>query len=169
MKRFNMYKFITLGLLIGLLSCQSEGASDSLKDEVALKHLVDDFSILADQKDVAAQMDLFTEDAVVMSYNEGELGSTLTGKDEIGTAFSNFLGLFETVYHINGQHRVKVYGDSAQGVNYCLVVLISEQDSIRNKLTMGVSYNDTYRKVNDTWLIAKRESHFNWRTNEVMD
>ena len=169
MKRFNMHKFIALSLFLGLISCQPKRESDSIKDEVALKHLVDDFSILADQKDVAAQMDLFTEDAVVMSYNEGELGSTFKGKDEIGTAFSNFLGLFNTVYHINGQHRVKVYGDSAQGVNYCLVVLISEQDSIRNKMTMGVSYNDTYRKVNETWLIAKRESHFNWRTNEVMD
>lgn len=164
-----MRKIIALSLLLGVLSCQSRQEFGHLEDEAALKNLVDDFSILADQKDVAAQMDLFTEDAVVMSYNEGELGSTFTGKDEIGTAFSNFLGLFKTVYHINGQQRVQVYGDSAQGVNYCLVVLISEQDSVRNKMTMGVSYNDTYRKVNDTWLIAKRESHFNWRTNEVMD
>lgn len=34
-----------------------------LEDQTAIKHLVDTFSNLADDKDVASQMPLFTEDA----------------------------------------------------------------------------------------------------------
>ena len=38
-----------------------------LEDQLALKKLVDTFSNLADTKDTKAQMDLFTDDAEVIS------------------------------------------------------------------------------------------------------
>jgi hypothetical protein len=44
-----------------------------IEDRLALKSLVDRFSNLADQKDAAAQLPLFTEDATVETYFEGQL------------------------------------------------------------------------------------------------
>ena len=45
------------------------------------------------------------EDAQVYNYDEGKLTTILKGREEIGKAFRDYLALFETVYHINGQHH----------------------------------------------------------------
>ncbi len=44
-----------------------------IQDRLALKDLVDTFSNLADEKKVAEQMPLFTQDAVVNTYIGGKL------------------------------------------------------------------------------------------------
>lgn len=142
---------------------------DQIENRLALKALVDKFSILADKKDVAAQMNLFTENAAVESFRNGVSNSKLTGKEEIGNAFSGFLSLFETVYHINGQQTVDISGDKATGISYCLVVLIGEQDGQKMKTTLGVSYEDEYAKQNGKWLIANRKSYFNWQEATAID
>lgn len=140
-----------------------------IEDRLALKTLVDEFSILADKKDVAAQMNLFTENATVESFRNGVSNSKLIGKEEIGNAFSNFLSLFETVYHINGQQTMNINGDKASGISYCLVVLIGEQEGQKMKTTLGVSYEDEYIKQNGKWLIANRKSYFNWQEVTPID
>jgi ketosteroid isomerase-like protein len=95
-----------------------------IEDRTALKHLVDTFSNLADQKDVQKQLLLFTEDATVESITDGKSSSVLKGREQIGKAFAAYLANFETVYHINGQQTLDLRGDTAAGVLYCLVVLI---------------------------------------------
>lgn len=162
---------LTFALSALLVNCEQPSttldsdlqAMRQLEDRLALKALVDEFSILADQKDIAAQMDLFTDDATVESFTNGESSSKLSGKAEIGNAFSSFLSLFQTVYHINGQQTVQIDGDKASGISYCLVVLIGEQDGQQVKTTFGVSYEDEYVKTDGKWLIAQRKSHFNWQ------
>ena len=162
-----MFTFGVIGIFFGCQAPEVKPGSKPnelilIEDKLALKYLVDEFSVLADRKDVAAQMDLFTDDAIVQSYRDGKLSSTLNGKDEIEKAFENFLSSFETVYHINGQQQVNINGDSATGISYCLVVLIRILDGQLTKTTYGVSYNDVYVRQNGKWLIANRKSHFNW-------
>lgn len=124
-------------LIILLLNCAPSSNQETLQqlqlieDKMALKTLVDEFSNLADVKDVEAQLLLFTEDAVVQSSSNGNMGSVFNGREEIGDAFSGFLANFETVYHINGQQTVEINGTNATGIAYCLVVLISENEGIR--------------------------------------
>lgn len=147
---------------------QTDSAGTEIKDRLALKELVDTFSILADQKAVAAQTALFTPDAVVDSYRGGERVSSLKGREEIGNGFAAYLALFETVYHINGQQTVTIDGDRATGVSYCQVVLIRNQDGRRIMSTDGVYYNDEYVKADGRWLVAKRTSRFVWNdTREI--
>ncbi|MBU3201075.1 nuclear transport factor 2 family protein [Clostridium estertheticum] len=62
-----------------------------MKDKMELKELVDIFSIYADQKDVEAQVTLFTEDAEVKSYVNSQLVSDLKGRKQIGDVFAQFL------------------------------------------------------------------------------
>lgn len=143
---------------------------DNMKDKMDLKELVDVFSILADRKDAKAQESLFTEDAVVRSYRDGKLISTLQGKKQIGEGFGNFLALFDTVYHINGQQVVTVDGDKGTGVSYCQVVLIGKDDKGQRVMTtQGVTYDDEYLRMDGKWLIAKRTSHFVWSDRKVME
>lgn len=164
-------KYLT-GILIALafLSCttkEKSGGENELSQQVtemekraALRHLVDTFSILADEKDALAQTLLFTETAVVETYRDGELVSKLEGREQIGQAFGNFLSNFEIVYHFNGQHSVTLNGAKATGILYCLTTLITAE---KVKTNIGVRYNDEYVFENGKWLIAKRTSMFDWQ------
>lgn len=134
-----------------------------IEDRIALKELVDTFSNLADVKDVATQMNLFTDNATVDNIMNGQVANTLTGKKQIGDAFSGFLALFDVVYHINGQQTVALNGDNAKGTSYCMVTLIGKQNGKSMKTTMGVYYNDTFVRQNGKWLIANRRATFAWQ------
>jgi hypothetical protein len=137
-----------------------------IEDRVALKALVDTFSVLADQKDVQRQTLLFTEDATVESYSAGQLVSSLRGRKQLGETFRDYLAQFQAVYHLNGQQTVEVHGDRATGVSYCLVVLIGSENGTTIKNTSGVIYNDEYVRRGGRWLISKRVSNFTWRDRE---
>ena len=140
---------------------------EMLADKIALKELVDTFSILADRKDGLAQEALFTPDAVVENYGgDGKLMTSLKGSKEIAKVYDDFLKTQDVVYHINGQQVVWIDGDKATGTSYCYVVLISTQDGKKVKRTQGMRYEDEYEKRDGKWLISKRVAHFNWIENE---
>lgn len=136
---------------------------NEMEDRIAIKNLVDTFSILADQKDIKSQVLLFTENATVKSISNGTLSNTLNGRKGIGDAFERFLNNFETVYHINGQLVLVLDGQKASGTHYCLVTLIGIENGKKIRTDMGVHYNDEYVKQDGRWLIAKRVSTFAWR------
>lgn len=133
---------------------------NELENVRALRELVDNFSILADTKDVWKQTELFTKDATVETYRNGALIASLKGTNQIGGAFEAYLANFETVYHINGQHVVEINGDKAEGTLYCRVDLISSENGKKINNTSGVSYKDEYTYENGQWLISKRTSNF---------
>ncbi len=130
-------------------------STQKIEDQLALKKLVDTFSNLADTKDTKAQMDLFTDDAEVISKTDGKTFKS-KGKKDIEKAFADYLKLFDVVYHLNGQQTVEINGDNATGISYCFVTLIGNG----KKNQSGVRYHDTYVKQNGKWLIKKRESDF---------
>jgi len=134
-----------------------------LEDQAAIKYLVDTFSNLADDKDVAGQMPLFTEDATVDTYFGDTLFASMRGREEIGKVFSGFIANFEALYHINGQMTVDIDGDRASSTHYCLVVLVSDEQGKKSKNFNGVIYKDEYVRRDGQWLIAKRLARFTWR------
>ena len=131
-----------------------------IEDRIALKNIVDTFSILADHKDIQKQVLLFTDDATVASTVQGQPGMALTGRKQIGDAFTAYLNNFETVYHINGQQTVTINGDQASGISYCTVTLVGTDSGKKMKTTMWIYYNDDYVRKDNKWLIAKRKSNF---------
>ena len=126
-------------------------------DVSLLRTLFDDFAVLADKKQVKAQMKLFTPNAVVESYREGKRNSVYNGHDEIEKAFADFLSQFDSVEHKNGEHRVEVNGSNAKGYGSCKVTLANKE----TRLEWTVNYIDTYIFEDNKWLIQKRESYFN--------
>ena len=130
-------------------------------DRQALKDLVDTFFNLADEKKVAEQMPLFTEDAQVTTYIGGQLFADMHGKAEIEKVFSDFLAAFHTVYHLNGQHTVTFKDENnAEAINYCAVQLVGGQNGKQILHSHSVRSQDVYRKENGQWLIAKRVADF---------
>ena len=134
-----------------------------LEDQAAIKRVIDTFSNLADVKDIATQMHLFTEDAIVETYFGDTLFASMRGREEIGRTFSSFIENFETMYHMNGQCTVDIDGDRATSSHYCLVFLISAADGKKLKNINGVTYKDEYVRRDGGWLISKRVSCFTWR------
>ena len=129
-------------------------------DRQALKDLVDTFSNLADEKRVAEQMCLFTEDAQVTTYMGGQLFADMKGRAQIEEVFTGFLANFHTVYHLNGQHSVTLQGNEASAIHYCHVVLVGDQAGKNIIHNHGVRYQDEYVKAHGKWLIKKRIAHF---------
>lgn len=130
-----------------------------LNDVNEIKMLQEQFANLADQKNAAAQMDLFTENAQVILNIEGQQ-MTLDGAEQIEEAFANTLNNTDILYHMNGQGTIEVNGDIATGIAYCRVVLIDTEDGITTHTDEGVRYTDEYIRQNGKWLISKRISDF---------
>jgi hypothetical protein len=167
-----MIKTASFCLLLCCLtaSCATQTMSRSPTNEVeakiALRELVDTFSLLADRKEAWKQTELFTENARVVTYANGAVAADLTGRQAIGSTFDNFLKNFDVVYHFNGQHVVALNGNRATGQLYCVTWLFSTERDKKFKTTIGVRYNDEYQLVNGHWLISKRTSYFEWQTKE---
>lgn len=164
-----MKKIVLLAAFLGIaFATQSQTKSiekriTEIEDRLALKELVDRFSILSDVKHAQAQALLFTEDAVVETYQGDKLTITLKGREQIAEVFGNFLNSLETVYHINGQQTVELNGNRATGVSYCQVTLIGTENGKKMITKHGVYYQDNYVKNRDgQWLISKRKSTFHW-------
>ncbi len=132
-----------------------------LLEKQAIKELVDTFSTLADEKKVAEQGPLFTEDGHVTTYIGGELFADLKSRTEIVETFTNFLANFQAVYHLNGQLSFEsVSSSEAQAINYCHVVLTEAKDGKTIIHNHYVRYNDSYVKQDGKWLIKRRIANF---------
>lgn len=142
---------------------------EELENLRAIKELVDNFSVLADKKDGKGQTVMFTENATVETYADNKLIANLKGNIEIGNVFDAYLKTFETVYHSNGQHVIKIEGNKAIGTLYCTVTLIGEENEDKFKTNILAQYNDEYIKENNQWLIAKRISTFVFREKVKID
>ncbi|MBS1154751.1 MAG: hypothetical protein H6R07_675 [Proteobacteria bacterium] len=145
------------------MSITLEQRIQHLEDQAAIKRVVDTFSNLADVKDIASQMYLFTEDATVNTYFGDTLFASMKGREEIGKVFSSFIASFETMYHMNGQCTIEIDGDHATSTHYCLVFLVGEANGKKFNNSNGVIYQDEYVRRDGTWLIASRTARFTWR------
>lgn len=132
---------------------------DAIEDKMAIKYVVDEFSNLADTKEIDKQVLLFTEDGEVESVTNGQ-SNILKGREQLKQAFSGFLSNFYTVYHQNGQQTINLQGDKAEATNYCRVILVGKQNDKEMKTTLYVIYKDSFVKVDGKWLIRHRLSNF---------
>src|SRR5688500_15551037 len=100
----------------------------AIEDKMAIKYVVDEFSNLADVKEIDKQVLLFTDDGVVQSVSGGQPGNPLKGRQQLKQAFSAFLANFHTVYHQNGQQTINLQGDKATATSYCRVILVGKEN-----------------------------------------
>jgi len=132
----------------------------AIEDKMAIKYVVDEFSNLADTKEIDKQVMLFTEDGEVVSISDGKPSTPLKGRKQLQQAFSAFLSNFHTVYHQNGQQTIDLQGDKAEATSYCRVILVGKQNGKESKTTMYTVYKDSFVKENGKWLIKHRTSNF---------
>jgi hypothetical protein len=131
-----------------------------LQAKAELKELVDTFSNLADEKNIPGQMPLFTPDTTVKVYMGDELLFDISGTKQLEEVFTGFTANVVRSFHMNGQHVVKIDGDSATGFLCCQVKLVSEEDGREIISNHSIRYDDEYVRQNGTWSIKTRISHF---------
>lgn len=134
-----------------------------IQDRISLKELIDQVSILGDQKNFQAQVKLFSENAISETIADGKTILKLEGRKQMAEAFNNFLKNFETVYHFNGQQQLVIDGDKATGTVYCLITLIEIENGEKMKTTIGAIYKDDYIREDNRWLIDRRTGYFDWQ------
>jgi len=152
--------FSTLALAQKMDNKSIEQRLAAIEDKMAIKYVVDEFSNLADTKEIDKQVLLFTGDGVVESVSNGQPGSPLKGRDQLKQAFSGFLSNFHTVYHQNGQQTINLQGNKAEAVSYCRVILVGKQNDKEMKTTLYTIYKDAFLKEGGKWLIKHRTSNF---------
>lgn len=125
-----------------------------------LRNLVDDYAYLGDEKKVSEVMDLFTTDLTYKVYMNGNLISNVSGREEMERNFNGHAAEVKTYFTLNGQHTVKISGDTATGISFATMKMVRETEGQNILTDYNVKYEDHYLKQNGTWLIKDRIGHF---------
>lgn len=141
---------------------------EEIQDRILLRELIDMVSILADQKNFQAQVQLFSENSISETVANGKTIMKLHGRNEMVDAFTEFIKDYDTVYHFNGQQQLKISGDIAKGTVYSLITLIQINNGIRVKTSVGAVYQDDYIRKDDRWYIEKRIGCFKWQDKLIL-
>ena len=130
-------------------------------DRIAIRELIDNYGYYADRREADKQAGLFSENGLLENY-ESEPSDTskpvsfFKGRKNLADAFQT-LKQFQQTFHFNGQATIKIYGDSATGIVYCLAHHIFMENGKRMLLVMGIHYYDTYSYQNNQWFFADRK------------
>ncbi|MBO9675619.1 MAG: nuclear transport factor 2 family protein [Sphingobacteriaceae bacterium] len=131
-----------------------------LKTKEELRDLIDTYANLGDDKRIAEQMKLFTQDATYKVYMNGiELANT-SGTATLEKEFSAHAAEVKTYFTLNGQHTVKIEGDTSTGISFSQLKMVREKDGKEIITDYSVKYEDTYVCQDGKWLIKARTGHF---------
>lgn len=131
-----------------------------LKSKDELRDLVDAYAALGDEKKISEQMALLTPDANYTVFMNGVEVANTTGTDKLEEEYRGHAAFVKTYFTLNGQHTVKVNGDTATGVSFSQIKMIRETDGKDILTDYSVKYDDEYVRQNGKWLIKNRVGHF---------
>ena len=136
-------------------------------DRLAIRELVDNYAFCADTRDAQGQMALFTEDTNFEVYYDpksGKPSQVVSSRADLFPVFDN-LNTYKTTMHFNGQSSVKLNGNKATGVAYCIAHHLTIEDSKQKLMVAAIKYHDIYVKQNGKWLFAERKLMVDWIEN----
>lgn len=131
-----------------------------LQAKEELRNLIDAYATLGDERNIAAQMGVFTPDAVYQVYMNGSQVAHTAGTEALAKEFSGHAAQVKTYFTLNGQHTVNVTGDTATGVSFTQIKMIRASEGPDILTDYSVRYDDTYVRQNGKWLIKERTGHF---------
>ena len=140
-------------------------------DRLAIRELVDAYAHCADRRDAEGQKSLFTEDTHFVVYMEGE-GSDPTqvidGREGLTPVFQD-LNRYQATQHFNGQSTIVLDGNRAAGESYCIAHHLFTDGGERKLMIAYLRYQDTFAKIDGTWLFAERNLYVDWTETRRSD
>jgi ketosteroid isomerase-like protein len=121
-----------------------------------IRHLVAEYALCVDAKDVARLAELFVEDV--------QATRTETGRDALARFFARSLSAFGTSVHFVMNHLVDIASEtSARGVVYCR----AEHEVGDRWYVMALQYWDDYSLTEEGWRFARRRTR-HWYATDVL-
>jgi hypothetical protein len=140
-------------------------------DRVALRALVDRYAVSADAKRYGAMAGCFTDDGVFemcMTPGDPEPTAVRRGAAEIEAAMTS-LDPFEATSHLIGAQAVEVDGDRATGETTCVAHHVLARPNGRRLLTMGIRYDDRFRRTAGGWRLEHRRLNVLWQERRPIE
>jgi hypothetical protein len=131
-----------------------------LRTKEELRNLIDAYAYLGDERKISEQMGLFTTDTVYKAYMGDFLAANVSGTENLEKEFNGHASLVKTYFTMNGQHTVKIDGDTATGVSFSQIKMIRESEGKNTITDYSVKYDDKYVCQNGKWLIKERTGYF---------
>lgn len=136
-------------------------------DRLAIRELIDQYAFCADTRDTKGQMALFTEDTNFEVYYDPKSetpSQVITKREDLLPVFNN-LNTYKSTMHFNGQSTVKLDGDKATGITYCMAHHLTIEEHKQKLMIAAIRYHDNFIKQNDKWLFAERKLLVDWIEN----
>ncbi len=133
---------------------------ETLKIKEELRDLIDAYAYLGDEKKIAEQMGLFTPDAIYKVYMGDFLAANVSGTESLEKEFNGHASLVKTYFTMNGQHTVKIDGETATGVSFSQLKMVREVEGKDILTDYSVKYDDKYVRQNGKWFIKERTGYF---------
>lgn len=137
------------------------------EDRRAIRELVDNYAFCADTRDAQGQMALFTEVTNFEVYYDPKSGipsQVISSRADLFPVFDN-LNTYMTTMHFNGQNSVKLNGNDATGIVYCIAHHLTIEDGKQKLMVAAIKYHDTYIKQSGSWFFAERKLMVDWIEN----
>ncbi|HWD87476.1 MAG TPA: nuclear transport factor 2 family protein [Mucilaginibacter sp.] len=134
------------------------------EDRLAIRELVDSYAYCADTRDAQGQMALFTEDTHFVVYMDSKSDTptqVIKGRNDLFPVFDN-LNTYKATMHFNGQSTVKLDGDKATGIAYCMAHHLTIENGTQKLMVAAIHYHDTFVKQDGQWLFAERKLLVDW-------
>jgi uncharacterized protein (TIGR02246 family) len=126
-------------------------ALQRLLDQSAIRDLNALYAMAVDDHDIEMVLATFTENGGFT-----RAGSTVEGKAALRTFYEGMMDRYVTTLHIPHSHVINVDGATATGL-----LTGHAELSLNGTLMMAAyRYDDTYAKVDGTWLFSGRELRF---------
>ena len=138
-----------------------------MEDRNSIRELIDAYAYCADTRDAKGQMALFTEDThfvVFMDAKSSEPTQAINNRADLFPVFDN-LNTYRATMHFNGQSTIKIFGETATGISYCIAHHQTITDGVQKLMIANIKYHDSFVKQNGKWLFAERKLLVNWIEN----
>jgi ketosteroid isomerase-like protein len=134
-------------------------------DRLAIRELIEAYAHSADRRDTTGQMALFTEDThfvVYMNAKDPKPSQELHSREALAPVFAE-LKKYDATTHFVGQSTIlTLASDHATGEAYCLAHHVTVTGDKRSLMVASLRYNDTFVRIDGTWLFAERLLYVDW-------
>lgn len=138
-----------------------------IEDRRAIRELIDNYAYCADTRNAQGQMALFTENTQFLVYYDPKSetpSQVVSNRADLFPIFDNLNSYIATM-HFNGQNTVKLDGNNARGIAYCMAHHLTLEEGKQKLMVAAIRYEDKYIKQEDRWLFAERKLLVDWIEN----
>ena len=147
------------------MSTHSSISPQEAADRLAIRELIEAYAHCADRRYAKGQMALFTHDThfvVYMDAKDPKPSQELNSREALAPVFAD-LNQYAATMHFVGQSTIlSLTANRGTGEAYCLAHHLTVDDGKRRLMIAALRYDDTFVKMDGSWLFAERLLYVDW-------